>query len=193
MLMESSFYFKYVAIDNYKDIIAEFQPYILKHVEGFRMGFHLINPEVISNNFPIFTQWVVSNKLRIRIVGIVITPPYTNSPTHIDYINKDFSVLALNMEIQNCKIPKTKMYITDAQPSAIKLAHTPENVEYWKYENNDSLKEVGEFDLTQPVLFNTQIPHQVCNQTNERRVSISFRFYEDPELNVGLPPTPTSL
>jgi hypothetical protein len=180
--MESSFYFKYVSIDNYKDIVAEFQPYILKHVEGFKMGFHLMNPAVLLDNCPIFSQWIISNKFKIRIVGIVITPPYTNSPTHIDYINKDFSVLALNMEIQNCRIPKTKMYITDATPHAIKLAHTPENVEYWKYENNDSLKEVGKFDLTQPVLFNTQIPHQVCNQTSERRVSISFRFYEDPVL-----------
>jgi hypothetical protein len=98
--------------------------------------------------------------------------------------------LALNIEIQNCRIPKTKLYLTKSIPV---ITYTPSNIEYFKYSDDAIFEKIGEFDLTHPVLFDTQIPHQVCNQTNERRVSISFRFSKDPEFNVGLPPTPTSL
>jgi hypothetical protein len=188
--MKAPFYFKYVLIDNYEDMVAELQPYILKHIEGFKLGFHQMKPSLVLDNCPIFSQWINSNKLQLRIIGIIIVPPYTDNQTHIDYINNDFSSLALNMEIENCRIPKTKMFLTDSLPI---IAYTPSKIEYWKYEDDAIFTQVEEFDLSQPVLFETQIPHQVCNQTNQRRVSISFRFYEDPEFNVGIPPTPTSL
>jgi hypothetical protein len=188
--MDAPFYFKYISIDNYEDMVAELQLYILKYIEGFGKGFHLIDPALVLDNCPIFSQWIATIKSQIRIVGIIISPPYCINDTHRDYIPDNVGRLALNMEIQNCRIPKTKLYLTDTAPS---INYTPNNEKYWKYDSNAIFTEIGEFDLTQPVLFDTQTPHQVFNQTSGRRISISFRFFEDPVFDIGLPPTPTSL
>ena len=190
MCMGSPFYFKYVPLINYEDMIAELKPYILQYIEGFRFGFHLIEPALVLANCPIFADWIKANNLQIESTGIIIVSPNTNINIHIDYTTKPVSSLALNMEIQNCRIPKTKLYFTESVPT---IAYTPSNVEYFKYDDDAVFKKIGEFDLSQAVLFDAQVPHQVCNQTNERRVSISFRFSKDPEFIVGLPPTPTSL
>jgi hypothetical protein len=177
MFMETPFYFKYISIDNYEDMVAELQSYILKYIEEFGIGFHLIEPALVLDNCPIFSQWIATTKLQIRVIGIIISPPRCDNDTHRDYIHDDFGRLALNMEIQNCRIPKTKLYLTDTAPN---LNYTPTNLKYWKYDDDAVFTEIGEFDLTQPVLFDTQTPHQICNPTAERRVSISFRFVEDP-------------
>jgi len=187
--MKSSFYFKYVLIDNYTDIINELKPYILKHIEGFKLGFHLIEPIPVLNSCRALTEFIDSNNLKIESLAVIIVPPNTNNNIHIDYTSKPVSSLALNMEIQNCIIPKTKQYFTESVPE---LAYTPSNIEYFKYPDDAIFTEVSQFDLRQPVLFETQIPHQICNPTNERRVSISFRFTKDPEFSAGIPPTPTS-
>jgi hypothetical protein len=188
--MKAPFYFKYVPLINYEDIIAELKPYILKYIEGFRFGFHLIEPKLVLDNCLIFSEWIRSSNLQIESIGIIIVAPNTNNIIHIDYTSKPVSSLALNMEIQNCRIPKTKLYLTESTPV---ITYTLSNTEYCKYNDDAVFTQVGEFDLYQPVLFETQIPHQVCNQTNKRRVSISFRFSKDPEFSIGLPPTPTSL
>jgi hypothetical protein len=178
--MVDNFYYKYVDIQNYEDIVAEMSPYISNYIKGFKLGFHHIACDKVLDNCHLFRQWINDNKLQLRVAGIIIVPPKTDNHTHIDYIHSDYSRLALNFEIENCRIPKTKLYHTDAKPV---IAYTPSKIEYWKYPEDAKFTEIAQFDLSQPVLFNTQIPHQVCNSNSyRRRVSISFRFYQDPEI-----------
>lgn len=40
--------------------------------------------------------------------------------------------------------------------------------------------EIDRYHLKHPVILNTTIPHKITNNTDEIRISISYRFHEDP-------------
>ena len=90
-----------------------------------------------------------------------------------------WSQLALNMNILNCEVPKTKLFNTSALPT---VDSAQSGALYYRYPTTAVFDQIAEFDLALPVLFNTQVPHQVCNMTDEKRMSISFRFYQDPTI-----------
>ena len=172
----SQFYFSHIDVDVYDQIISELRPYVKKFVIGFAGGFHKANHDELLDRCPAIKNWFDIKKLTIRYVGIIVTPANTIQGRHIDYIDQGIDPLALNFNIENCVVPRTKMYTCDIQPM---LSKTQSGVNYWRYDPAANFMQVAEFDLTTPVLFNTQVPHQVCNHTDETRISVSFRFNED--------------
>ena len=58
----------------------------------------------------------------------------------------------------------------------MKILTTPKGSKFWRIFDTSKCYLISEFNLTNPVLFDTLKIHQVRNTTNERRISISFRF-----------------
>jgi len=171
------FYFSYIAVDGYDSIISELRPYVKKFIAGCVHGFHEAKHNELLDNCPGIKNWLSTKKLTIRSAGIIVIPAKTNQDRHIDAIDRGNNPMALNFDIENCVIPRTKMYACDIEPT---LSKTRSGLNYWRYDPSANFVQVAEFDLSAPVLFNTQVPHQVCNHTDATRISVSFRFHEDP-------------
>ena len=85
-------------------------------------------------------------------------------------------MLAINIPLENCENSTTAFWKSNKKPIR---KSTPNSFTYDQYFSKHCEK-IDEFKLTQPVIFNTQIPHSVINPTNKWRRAISLRFIEDP-------------
>lgn len=174
-----TFYFKHVNIENYESIISEVRHFVKTLGLDKSKGFCNVSSAELLSTCPLISEWFSAKHMRLRATGVIITPPTRSQNIHTDLMAEQWSQLALNLNIENCEIPKTSMFTTTAKRARdITYSGAP----YFKYPEDAVFTKVAEFDLTTPVLFNTQVPHQVQNNTASRRVSISFRFYEDPQL-----------
>ena len=97
-------------------------------------------------------------------------------------IHKDFDdtnqgrCLAINIPLDNCEESITKFWETD-KPDNIQF--TPNGMPYNLIEEKDC-RYISEFKLTQPIIFNTCVPHNVVNPQKVWRRAISIRFKDDP-------------
>ena len=95
---------------------------------------------------------------------------------HKDASDEQGRTLAINIPFENCEGSITKFYKTD-KPEVTQFL--PNGLSYNLFESKDC-EEISEFRLTQPIVFNTQIPHLVVNPQNVWRRAISVRFKKDP-------------
>jgi len=57
------------------------------------------------------------------------------------------------------------------------------DADYKIFSQDSKFEEIAKFYLNKPTLFNTNIPHQVYNDTNQDRLSLSLRFESNPVLD----------
>jgi hypothetical protein len=173
----SPFYFSHVTVDGYDQIISELQPYVKNFAMGLIDGFHGVNHSDLLDKCPSIKKWFSIKKLTVRYIGI--TKYKRTAERHIDCTGNGCNSLALNFNIQNCLLTCTKIFSCDKDPT---LNQTPSGIPYWKFDPSTNFVQVAEFNLSTPVVFDTQVIHQVCNTTDETRISVSFRFMEDPRI-----------
>jgi hypothetical protein len=63
--------------------------------------------------------------------------------------------------------------------SSLQVLYTPNGIPYNRYNQAECI-EVTQFNLIKPVLWRTDIPHNVRNPTSAIRKAISIRFKQDP-------------
>lgn len=176
------FLYRYVTIDGYEQILEEVRAEILSRDWTNSFGFYHIESGRLLDACPLLKTWFGEHDMVLRATGVIIVNPHVSNNIHIDSMSKKWSKLALNMNIQNCENSTTKLFQTSRVPEP---AAAQSGAGYFKYPADTEFTEVGSFVLSRPVLFNTQVPHQVCNSSPTRRMSISFRFYKDPDFLMG--------
>lgn len=142
------------------------------------------------DNLPTMSNFFIPLNLGItEFCGLSVThsiliyaAPLRRSKIHVDY-RADKLKLALNIPLKNCKDSITEFWNCNGVQSTYSL--TSLDVPYNRYDINDCEK-IDEFRLTQPVIFNTKVPHSVNNMSPNPRLAISLRFKEDPWHLVGL-------
>lgn len=114
--------------------------------------------------------------LKISRAVLIQVAPNAQGRIHTDYRPEGFS-LALNIPLENCEHSITSMW--DASEQETEIRYTTNNSPYHYYDP-EKCKKITEFCLTQPVLFDTSLPHSVDNSSNCWRRAISLRFEPDP-------------
>jgi hypothetical protein len=170
------FYWSHIDIPNYEEIQKDFKDQFHYVKPIIRPGFNVIKEHIMlfSKNKSL-TDFFEKNDLIVRTLAIICTRPMDSQEIHIDYLRADFDHLALNFEIFNCKNNFTVMY--DSFKSPVFKVDAENKIEFFDFDT-DKCVEKTRFNLSKPVLFNTQLPHQVYNLTDEPRISISFRFFD---------------
>jgi hypothetical protein len=171
------FRYKKIYIENYEQIISEIRSKILENEQNLKWGYDLINKQDFLNSCPKFHNFIVSKGLTIRVIAVIKIKAHRNSEIHIDDIKGNFNRYALNMGIFNYEDTRTQMFSTKDTESYLILNDAGHP--YLKFDETNC-KLIEEFDLIQPTIFDTSIPHRVSNNTNKHRISISFRFLNDP-------------
>jgi hypothetical protein len=114
--------------------------------------------------------------LKISRAVLIQVAPFAKGRIHTDYRPEGFS-LALNIPLEHCENSITSMWDTADQITEIR--YTTNNSPYHYYDP-ELCKKVTEFRLTEPILFDTSIPHSVDNLSDNWRRAISLRFEPDP-------------
>jgi len=135
-------------------------------------------------SFPILTNYLstLTNKplLKDRPFKFYITPPYSDLPPHVDFINR--TIISLNIPIINTK--DTLFYYVNCDSDNIKYVKSSDTG-IGPAKTVKDLKKVNlidSTDLTVPHLVRTDKFHGVSNPTNLTRIILSVRW-ENPETN----------
>lgn len=179
--MNNKFYWKYINIENYKEIQQELSQISIPILDTIPDVEGLYGLEKYKNIFSktLFFKWIYSKNLIIRTFCFVITKPNHIQVVHTDYYKaQTYNTYSLNINILNCENNIVKMFDKKDNAKEIEIV-SPNNYRYtFYYENDCSL--ATSYILNKPILLDVAIPHQVCNTTNNKRVSLSIRFHNDP-------------
>jgi hypothetical protein len=173
--MNNNFVCQTIDIPNFENIYAELLSYTLDQLPRFKEAFNHLSLQDMMKNCPLTNEWFTSVNLKPRVCALIIQPVGANiKGTHTD---TQSNALALNFGIKNTKNTHTSFYKV---VSGNIIQKTLPNGITWDNYEQAQLEEIARVDLQKPTIINTKIPHAVHNSTDEPRVSISFRFVEDP-------------
>lgn len=172
--MEKDFLFKYIdAPYSEEEIGVVYEMY--KHLPP---SFRMVELEKTLAQVPTITEWFKKVGLTPTHVALISVRQWYTQVPHVDYnhYSQASPYLAINYPVWACEGVKTKFYKLLEPP---KLEHTPKTG--LPYYHCNVGKPIAEFVLTSPVLLNVLQPHSVDNINNpDQRISLSFRFAEDP-------------
>lgn len=163
------FTFKYIDIENIEEL-NNLKTKFLENLPAIKNFFNPLNLDIKE-----FLGLEVTHSV------LIFAKPNSSSTLHIDY-RADQLKLAMNIALKNCDDSITEMWNCAGGPI---YTETPSGIPYINF-NKEQCQKICEFKLTQPVIFNTKIPHSVSNFSKKPRLAISLRFKEDPWHLVGL-------
>jgi hypothetical protein len=173
------FYFKTLDIPNHEIMIKEFNAYFDyfkdRHITTTDY-FHKIPLADIQKKFTEFNNWTKEKKLFLRTAAFIVLNPKNEMTTSI-HIDAPPASNALNFGLQIPDGSYTGLY---ARTGGKIIDSVQRNGVPRKLIVGGSFNEITRFDLTKPTLFNTQVPHGVYTPSGTTRLSISFRFFNDP-------------
>jgi hypothetical protein len=173
------FYFKTLDIPNHEIMIEEFNTYFSYFKDNHILTtdyFHKIPLADIRKKFTKFNSWAKEKKLFVRTAAfIILNPEKEMKPSiHID-APPVFNALNFGLQIPDGSYTGLYEHSGGAIIDSLQRNGVPR-----KSIVGGSFNEITRFDLTKPTLFNTQVPHGVYTPPGTTRLSISFRFFNDP-------------
>lgn len=162
---ELFFYWKYIDLDLTE--VNRIKEDYRKHLPSNSYFFQ----EVALKN-RIFMGMEISKPVLIQV------EPYAVGRIHTDFRpNKNFGDrLAIQIPLENCEHSITEFWSSNYKPP---VQYTMNGQPYNYFDKSTCIK-VSEFELTEPVIWRTDVPHSVSNSSDKPRLAISLRFKKDP-------------
>lgn len=176
--MIQDFLCKTIHIENYDTIIKELTVYTYenepKHVAAKNPYWHLKLQDLLSK-CPSIDVWFKEKNIIPRVCAIIVV---VGNGFHGIHVDRQKQTLALNFGI---KIPEgsyTGLY--KLIKGKMHESMQPNGIPNYVFFNDAEFEMIDKFDLHQPTVFNTQVPHGVYSPIGVKRISLSFRFIHDP-------------
>jgi hypothetical protein len=176
--MDDLFTYQYLDIEHHDEIVGELRQYYHQNRDLYLRQFNGIAPTQVVANCPHFKRWIITNKLKVAHAYYVVIGPHDTSSLHVDAQENDLSI---NFPIENCLDTWTTMYQINS-PLVYREVYPGGLRRHWHaWDSADPEKtEICRCVVSQALIFNTKIPHQVNNPTDQDRVTFILRFREDP-------------
>jgi hypothetical protein len=170
MINQSKFLYKFLSVDHHEDISKEIYRYIVEKTDILdkQIFWNSVNVEKILEFIPLLKEYLVAENLTAKSMAIICTPAKTQGYIHIDAV-PDIRIL---WPIKNCKGSITKFF--DIDDSYVKLDYLENGVPYMNITHPGPYTQLGEFELTEPVLFNPGIGHGIYTDPEITELRISF-------------------
>lgn len=174
--MNHGFLFKEIEIENFHDIVEQFKSIADKYRSNNQFYFNHIDRDSFLKDCDLIKKYFDENKCDISVIATIEIPPRSQCNLHVD--TQIISSLAMNFPILDCEDSYTSMYkIISGIPSSKKLSSGLTAMDF----DGCEAVEISRYYLKdKAILFNTQVPHRVFNNSDELRYAVSFRFKKDP-------------
>jgi len=172
--MNTNFIFKELHIDLIEEIsaeIADFKSTIVSVPGQFR----IIQTESTLKALPTLNNWFKENELIVNQIAYISCAANQIQEVHLDSGNNE---LALNFPVLNCENVATDFFEYKEQNLTLKYTKGT-NLPYLYYDIT-GMNIIASLNLKKPTILNIKMPHRVSNPTDLERISISFRFINDP-------------
>ena len=181
--------YKQLDIPNLKEIHKELTDFILPYCEGKPTGLWSVDLLKFFANCTSAVNYLTSIQLNDnlkKVCYIVVHPGAGERDAHVDRnieppaeSGDTSGCLSLNFGIQNYNETPVIFYEYLSGPKQYIPLPDPSEGSYIFYAES-MLKEIDRYVLNNPTLMNNTVPHAISNDTNEVRITISFRFIKDP-------------
>lgn len=183
------FVYRKVSIENIKVMTYELTQYALPHTVDKPTGLWAIDLEEFKNTCPHCVDYFKSiNQLDnlYKACIVVVHPKTTGKDAHVDNnieppaeggVTK--GCISLNFDIQNGVDTSVIFYKYISGDKKIVSLFDPTQGSYIYYSGCE-MEEIGRYSLSSPMIMNNTVPHAILNDTDETRISLSFRFIVDP-------------
>jgi hypothetical protein len=167
-----TFYYRSLDIPNIKKINQEFNQFLDEN--KFFGGFVGLDVTDTMKYFPTLEHWFTLHNLKVLFIAYILVPANSVQALHKD---SGGPCLALNFPLRHCEGTYTNMFVDKGVTTTAYTKGT--HLSYLKYVDLDPIINCT-YELLSPTLIHIKKPHQVCNNTSNDRISLSFRFKEDP-------------
>jgi len=173
--MDDIFLFEEIEIENFHDIISQFNSVIENYRKKNQYNFNLIDRDSFLKDCDLVKKYFDNNECVISNIATIEIAAKSNGSLHTDNYR---NTLALNFPVFNCEDSYTSLYkVIDGEPV---LKVYPNGLTHTDF-GSCCLTEVAKYCIRdKAILFNTQVPHQVYNNSDKPRLAVSFRFAKDP-------------
>ena len=174
---DESFFWKHIEMENYSNIIDQLQSTMVPGLLATsQRGFFHYDFDKFKNDCPLFIDWANNKSLEIRVVAIIKTLSTIPQEIHRDFIPAaPGNTYALNLNLYNCVETYTRMFKLKDNIELPPVSYGPNGKPFFSYSENNCV-EVTRYTLEKPVILNVAQIHQVVNNTEKTRISVSFRF-----------------
>lgn len=164
--------YKYFNIDNC--IESEIKQYVISNFLDQNIFFNKINVENFLKNCKNFNAWLKELNLECRVIASTKILPNTNIGIHRDQNKNKF---AMNFGILNYENSPILLYkIEEEKVVSRQIKNT--SVFYDDF-SESKIKLIDKIYLTNPVIWDTTIPHSIEHISNNIRMTLSVRFLTD--------------
>lgn len=179
----------FAIIDESEDVVniiaSEIYKYIVNTTDllsSNQRGWHFINSKDLLRSCPALQKFFVNKKLVVKNSAVTICYDDTDLPIHVD---EPPVIAKINFPVLNNYLWENIWYDIPLEQikscPVIKNQFGKEVYDLTEYKNSKILDSILNF--TQPIVFNSTIPHSV-KRTNDNapcpRITASFTFHNEP-------------
>lgn len=181
--------YKHLIVPKLKEIQQELTDYILPYCVNKPTGLWSVDKNNFISSCSTTTEYLKSNNLLDslkKVCYIIVHPGTKEKDAHVDRdieppasFGDTSGCVSLNFGIQNYTETPVIFYEYIRGPKQYIPLPDPSEGSYIFYAESE-LKEIDRYVLDRPVIMNNTVPHSIYNNTQDIRISISFRFTQDP-------------
>jgi hypothetical protein len=174
--------YKLYDVENHQAISEEVYNYVIDHTEILKprspIFFNDVDVLHMLKHTPMFTTFLQQQLLIPKQIAVVVVLPGASPHLHVDTIDPYVRLL---WPVKNCTGARTKFY--NVPRECLELEHNSlgaSNIYYNIIEQRDWTP-LGEVELTQPVIFDASVAHEVhpAPDATEPRISFTIGFDKD--------------
>ena len=177
--------YKFLAVDNFHAIGNQVYNYVVNHTDILKpqepVFFTDTDVQHTLEHTPLLSDFLNQRSLVPTKFSIIVAPADMDPYLHVD--TKDAFVRIL-WPVRNCKGSRTKFY--DIPRKYLKLSRLPDGgVIYYDIIKQHNWKQVDEFELSSPMVFDASVAHAVHPAPDATGHRISFTMGFDRDLAIS--------
>jgi len=174
--------YKFYDVENHQAIGDEVYNYVVNHLDILTsrspVYFNDVSIPSMLTHTPILVDFLKQSSLVPKQIAVVVVAPGKQLELHVDTVDPYVRLL---WPVKNCTGARTKFY--DVPREYLKLEHNVKDSSniYYGITEQREWPSLGEIELTQPVIFDASVAHEVlpAPDATEHRISFTIGFDRD--------------
>ena len=181
--------YKFLQVDNHRLVREQIYNWIIVYSNILAtpapIFFNDVDVDSFMQHVPAFAEFAQSKNLKPVAMAVIVVDPARQDfcDLHVDRLEPQIRIL---WPVRNCQGSRTKFY--KVEQTSIVHKTLPNGIPYFYIDHTQPWPEVAEFELTEPLILDTSVPHRVfpAGNTTEYRLSFTVAFDDDLDISKSI-------
>ena len=178
--------YKFYDVENHQAVSDEVYNFVVNHSNILTSSrpafFNDVSIPGMLTHTPMLVDFLQQSSLVPKQIAVIVVAPDEKLQLHVDTADPYVRIL---WPVKNCIGARTKFY--DVPREYLELEHNTKDSSslYYGITEQREWPSLGEIELTQPVIFDASVAHEVCAAPNATEHRISFTIGFDRDLPIS--------